>query len=109
MRASNEARILSLNHTAEELAAKSGKSTADVLAAMLAIERHQSRSQRAWERQNDEPTYRARGKKDAEIETREAAKVEEIAATLGLKTDWPGLYPSFTDAAGHSVTWNWGN
>jgi len=36
------------------------------------------------------------------------ATAEEMAATLGLKTSWPGLYPSFTDAAGHSVSWNWG-
>ena len=103
-----EARILSLANTAAELAATTGKPTTEIMSAMLAIERHQARSQRAWERQNDEATYRARGEKDAEIETREADKVAEIAATLGLKTSWPGLYPTFTDAAGHSVSWNWG-
>ena len=104
----NEARILSLNRTAEEIAAKCGKSTADVLAAMLAIERHTHRSARAWENQNDsdKQAYSLHWEK---VETRESDKVAEIAATLGLKTDWPGLYPSFTDAAGHSVRWVWGN
>lgn len=105
----NEARILSLNQTATEIAAKCGKPTADVLAAMLAIERHQARRQRAWERTN---SYNHGEKETARldaIETRETAKVMEIAATLSLKTNWPGLYPSFTDAAGHSVNWNWGN
>ena len=104
----NEVRILSLNATAEEIAAKCGKSTADVLAAMLAIERHTHRAKTAWERQNDskQQAYSLHWEK---VETREGEKVREIAATLSLKTSWPGLYPSFTDAAGHSVTWNWGN
>ena len=101
----NEARILSLANTAAELAAKTGKPTTEVMAAMLALERHQARSQRAWERQQDQATYSLHWEK---VETREAAKVAEIAATLGLKTSWPGLYPTFTDAAGHSVSWNWG-
>ena len=103
-----EARILNLHATAEEIAAKCGKPTADVLAAMLAIERHTQRSNRAWENQNDsnKQAYSLHWEK---VETREGDKVAEIAATLGLKTSWPGLYPSFTDAAGHSVTWNWGN
>jgi hypothetical protein len=105
----NEARIISLSNTAAELAAKTGKTTADVLAAMLAIERHQARSQRAWERANSyDHGEKETARLDA-IEEREGKRVEEIAATLGLKTSWPGLYPSFTDAAGHSVSWNWGN
>lgn len=104
-----EARILSLHNTAEEIAAKTGKTTADVLAALLAIERHTHRAKTAWERQNEsghQSDYYARHEA---TETREGDKVAEIAATLGLKTSWPGLYPSFTDAAGHSVNWNWGN
>jgi hypothetical protein len=104
----DEARIISLTVTAEEIAAKQGAPLADVLAALLAIERHTHRAKTAWERQNDsaQQAYSLHWEK---VETREGDKVAEIAATLGLKTSWPGLYPSFTDAAGHSVSWNWGS
>ena len=102
----NAARILSLHQTAGEIAAKCGKTTADTLSAMLAIERHTERSARASERSTNGPTYCLHWEK---IEQREADQAEEIAATLGLKTDWPGLYPFFTDAAGHPVRWDWGN
>jgi len=104
----NEAHIISLSNTAAELAAKIGKTATEVVAALLAIERHQARSQRAWEKQNDHERPEAETARLEATETREAEKVAEIAASLGLKTSWPGLYPSFTDAAGHSVIWYWG-
>ena len=43
------------------------------------------------------------GGSEDDKERKAARAVEDHARALGLATDWPGLYPSFTDANGHNV------
>jgi hypothetical protein len=104
-----EAREQSLRLTAERLAFPCGKLASEVKDIMLEIERHTNKAAAAWEFQNDSRhNQKLFPAKEAE-ELAEGAKVAELAASIGLKTQWPGLYPSFTDRNGYSVSWIWGD
>jgi 23S rRNA G2445 N2-methylase RlmL len=100
-------RYASIRRVAEELADQTGKDADEITQTIYAIERRTRASKIAWENSNrsgqSEDYYIAQ----EQAEQRNGEKVAELAAGIGLKTTWPGLYPSFTDRNSHAVSWLW--